>query len=43
MCLGTKSKNTTTTKQKLKHKTIAGAGIEPAPKAGALPMHHRVN
>ena len=28
MCFGRKSKNTTTTKQKMKHKTLAGAGNE---------------
>jgi len=44
----TKSKNTTTTtKQKIKHKNpCRSRGLNPgtlAPKADALPLHHRVN
>ena len=42
-----KSKNTTTTKQKIKHKnTCRSRELIPgllAPKADALPLHHRVN
>jgi len=48
MCFGQKSKNTTTTtKQKIKHKnSCRSRGLNPgalAPKADALPLHHRVN
>jgi len=47
MCFWTKSKNTTTTKQKIKHKNpCQSRGLNPgalAPKADALPLHHRVN
>jgi len=43
----TKSKNTTTTKQKIKHKNPwRSRGLNPgphAPIADALPLHHRVN
>ena len=46
MCLWTKSENTTTTKQKIKPKNSCGSrGLNPghlAPKADALPLHHRV-
>jgi len=47
MCFWTKSKNTaTTTKQKTKHKNrCRGRELNPgplAPKADALPQHHRV-
>ena len=42
-----KSKNTTTTKQKMKHKNPCRIwGLNPGPlanKADALPLHHRVN
>jgi len=45
--LGQKSKNTTTTIQKNKHKNpCRSRGLNPgplAPKADALPLHHRVN
>jgi len=45
--LDKKSKNTTTTKQKIKHKNpCRSRGLNPgplAPKADALPLHHRVN
>jgi len=47
MCLWTKSKNTTTTKQKFKpKKPCRSRELNPgslAPKADALPLHHRVN
>ena len=48
MCIfGQKSKNTTTTKQKIKLKNPCRSGrlnTGPlAPKADALPLHHRVN
>jgi len=47
MCFGQKSKNTTTAKQKIKHKNPCWSrGLNPgplAPKADALPLHHRVN
>jgi len=45
--LDKKSKNTTTTKQKIKQKNpCRSRGLNPgalAPKANALPLHHRVN
>jgi len=45
--LGAKSKNTTTTIQNIKHKNpCQSRELNPgplAPKAGALPLHHRVN
>jgi len=47
VCLWTKSKNTTTTKQKIKHKKpCRSRKLNPetlAPKADALPLHYRVN
>ena len=47
MCFWTKSKITTTTKQKFKHKnSCRSRGLNPgtlAPKADALPLHNRVN
>jgi len=47
MCFWTKSKNTTTTKQKIKPKNPCWSrGLNPgplAPKADALPLHHQVN
>jgi len=47
MCFGQKSKITTTTKQKIKHKNpCRSRGLNPgtlAPKADALPLQHRVN
>jgi len=47
MFLWTKRKNTTTTKQKFKHKNpCRSRELNPghiAPKADALPMQHRVN
>jgi len=47
MCSWTKTKNTTTTKQKIKHKNpwrSWGLNLGPyAPKADALPLHHKVN
>jgi len=46
-CFRTKSKNTTTTKQKIKHKNpCRSRELNPgplAPKADALPLHHQVN
>jgi len=46
MCCWTKNKNTTTTKQKLKHKNpcrIRGLNPGPlAPKVDALPLHHHI-
>jgi len=45
--LDKQSKNTTTTKQNIKHKNpCRSRGLNPgrlAPKADALPLHHRVN
>ena len=45
--LDKKSKNTITTKQKIKHKNPwRSRGLNPgtlAPKADAVPLHHRVN
>ena len=47
MCFWTKSKNPTTTKQKIKHKNPCRSQElnlgPPALKADALPLHHRVN
>ena len=45
MCLTTKNKNTTTTKQKIKPKNpCRDLNQGPlAPKVDALPLHHRVN
>jgi len=47
MCFGQKSKNTTTTAQKIKHKNpCLSRGLNPgplAPKADALPLPHRGN
>ena len=44
MCLWTKSKNTTTTtKPKIKPKNLELNPGHLAPKADALPLHHRVN
>jgi len=45
MCLGTKSKNATTTEQQIKHKNpCRSRELKPGPlahKADALPQHHR--
>jgi len=45
--LDKKSKNTTTTKQKIKHKNPCRSRVlnrgHLAPKADALPLHHRAN
>jgi len=47
MFFWTKTKNTTTTIQKIKHKNpCLSQGLNPgplAPKGDALPLHHRVN
>jgi len=47
VCFLQKSKNTTTIKLLIKHKNPCGSrGLNPgglAPKADALPLHHRVN
>jgi len=41
MCFGQKGKNTTTAKQKIKHKKHLPGPF--TPKADAVPLHHRVN